>query len=78
MKRLPCLISILVLAMLSVAQNQSGSAAPYKNPALPVDQRVQDLLGRMTLQEKVAMLIGANWMQTGPNERLGDSLDQNG
>jgi beta-glucosidase len=71
MKRLPCLISIFILAILSVAQDQSGSVAPYKNPALPVDQRVQDLLGRMTLQEKVAMLSGANWMQTVPNERLG-------
>lgn len=24
--------------------------APYRNPALPVEQRVQDLLGRMTLE----------------------------
>ena len=35
------------------------------------EQRVQDLLGRMTLQEKVAMLSGADWMQSVPNERLG-------
>lgn len=25
---------------------------PYKNPALPVDERVKDLLGRMTIEEK--------------------------
>ena len=55
-----------------VAQNQSSSdVPPYKNPSLPVDQRVQDLLGRMTLQEKVAMLSGADWMQSVPNQRLG-------
>jgi hypothetical protein len=26
------------------------------NPALPVDQRVDDLIGRMTLEEKVSQL----------------------
>jgi beta-glucosidase len=29
---------------------------PYKNPNLPVDERVQDLLGRMTLAEKARQL----------------------
>lgn len=29
-----------------------GSTPPYKNAALPIDARVQDLLGRMTLEEK--------------------------
>lgn len=32
---------------------------PYSNPKLPVEQRVTDLLGRMTLEEKVAQLEGA-------------------
>lgn len=27
---------------------------PYQNPALPIEERVQDLLGRMTLEEKAA------------------------
>ena len=72
MRRSLCLISILIVAIPGNAQNQSGSdVVPYKNPSLPVEQRVQDLLGRMTLQEKVAMLGGANWMQTVANERLG-------
>ena len=67
-----CLLLILFAAMMSTAQNQSSSdPAPYKNPSLPVEQRVQDLLGRMTLQEKVAMLSGADWMQSVPNQRLG-------
>lgn len=30
----------------------------YKNPDIPVDERVKDLLGRMTLEEKVAQLLG--------------------
>src|ERR1700679_4311715 len=63
---------VALTATLSFAQNQAISDNPaYKNPDLPVNQRVQDLLSRMTLQEKVAMLSGANWMERGPNERLG-------
>ncbi len=72
MRRLLFLILIFVVAETGMAQNPNGSApVPYKNPNLPVEQRVQDLLSRMTLQEKVAMLSGADWMQSVPNERLG-------
>jgi beta-glucosidase len=71
-RRSVCLALILFEAILCVAQNQSDSSnPPYKNPTLPVEQRVQDLLGRLTLQEKVAMLGGADWMQSVPNQRLG-------
>jgi len=31
-------------------------AHPFQNPALPVEARVDDLLGRLTLDEKIAML----------------------
>ncbi len=30
--------------------------APYRNPDLPVDERAEDLLGRMTLEEKIGQL----------------------
>ena len=72
MRRSVCLALILFEAILCVAQSQSDSSnPPYKNPNLPVEQRVQDLLGRLTLQEKAAMLSGADWMQSVPNQRLG-------
>src|SRR5213083_1010688 len=32
---------------------------PYQDPKLPVEQRVTDLLKRMTLEEKIAQLEGA-------------------
>src|SRR5215831_14248599 len=32
---------------------------PYRNPNLPIEQRVSDLLARMSLEEKVAQLEGA-------------------
>jgi len=30
----------------------------YKNPGLPTEKRVADLLKRMTLEEKVAQMMG--------------------
>jgi beta-glucosidase len=45
--------------------------ALYKNTALPADQRVHDLLKRMTLEEKATMLSGSGWMESAPIPRLG-------
>jgi len=45
--------------------------APYKNSALPVEQRLSDLLSRMTLDEKISMLAGSGWMESTPVPRLG-------
>ncbi len=45
--------------------------APYKNADVPVEKRVSDLLGRMTLEEKASMLAGSGWMESMPIERLG-------
>ena len=43
---------------LPVSHSNSQVQVPdYKNPRLPVERRVADLLSRMTLEEKVAQLI---------------------
>jgi beta-glucosidase len=55
----------------SPAPAASQSAPPYKNTALPIDQRVQDLLKRMTLEEKATMLAGSGWMESASIQRLG-------
>src|ERR1700728_2730405 len=54
-RSLPAVFAALILfAPCARAQQKTDtSALPYMNPALPVDQRVEDLIGRMTLQEKV-------------------------
>ena len=75
-KHLVSVVQILMVVtaagLLLKARPQNGSATPpYKDPKTPVDQRVADLLGRMTLDEKVAMLAGAGWMESVANERLG-------
>src|SRR5258706_12371782 len=36
------------------------SSAAYQDPSLPVAQRVKDLLGRMTLDEKIGQMTLAN------------------
>ncbi|MFZ0734241.1 MAG: glycoside hydrolase family 3 C-terminal domain-containing protein [Candidatus Sulfotelmatobacter sp.] len=47
--------SLLSLSF-SAHSQQAQTNAPYLNPALPVEQRVDDLIGRMTLEEKVAQM----------------------
>jgi beta-glucosidase len=41
------------------AAASAQNALPYRDPKLPVEQRVADLLSRMTLEEKVAQMEGA-------------------
>ena len=51
--------SILAWLLLApVLAAQTVRAPDYKDASLPTEQRVQDLLGRMTLEEKVAQLQG--------------------
>jgi len=38
------------------------SQPPYRNPQLPIAQRVADLLSRMTLEEKIAQTTMVSWM----------------
>ena len=55
-----------------VLQGQNvPSNAQYKDAKLPADRRVADLLSRMTVEEKAAMLSGSGWMESAPIERLG-------
>jgi beta-glucosidase len=37
-------------------QQEASGSVPFMNPELPVDQRVNDLVGRMTLEEKVSQM----------------------
>ncbi|MFJ4191947.1 glycoside hydrolase family 3 protein [Kitasatospora sp. NPDC089509] len=37
--------------------NHNGTMEPYEDPRLPVEERVEDLLARMTLAEKAALML---------------------
>jgi beta-glucosidase len=77
-RRVPLAPSVLLLlAYFASVEMRAQSApaipadAPYKSDHVPLDQRVADLLGRMTLEEKASMLEGSGWMESMPIERLG-------
>ena len=63
------LLSILNFTTVCFGQNASASApdqasadlanAPFRNPALPIDKRVDDLVSRMTLEEKISQMVHA-------------------
>ena len=63
------LTCVLLIASLSpvLSQTGRGSAPPYKDPSLPIEKRVDDLVSRMTLEEKVSQMMNA----ATPIERLG-------
>src|SRR6266536_5607413 len=43
---------------LQVGSGQT-SLPPYRNPSLPIEKRVDDLVSRMTLEEKVSQMMNA-------------------
>lgn len=49
-------VTAVVTVLLSMSASGQDSRPAYKNPSLPVEQRVEDLLGRMTLEEKIAQI----------------------
>ena len=59
---------VISVFALPVAHMNPQDGVDYKNPRLPVDVRVADLLSRMTLEEKVAQLtcLWANRPQVNP------------
>jgi beta-glucosidase len=50
---------LLLLLPLAISPAQTQSSPPYKNPNLPIETRVNDLVSRMTLEEKVSQMMNA-------------------
>jgi beta-glucosidase len=60
---LPCVfLSVALLCVIPVG-GQEQAAPKYRNPNVPIDDRVADLLSRMTLEEKVHELTGGGEAQ---------------
>ncbi|HYG79678.1 MAG TPA: glycoside hydrolase family 3 C-terminal domain-containing protein [Pyrinomonadaceae bacterium] len=51
-----CLLLLLTCRLPALPQSRS-ELPPYKNPALPVERRVEDLVSRMTLEEKISQMM---------------------
>ena len=51
-----CLLLLLAVLLLATQQASTQSVPPYKNPNLPIEARVNDLVSRMTLEEKVLQM----------------------
>jgi len=71
---------LLIAAFLCAAFSWSTiaqSALPYRDPKLPVEQRVADLLSRMTLDEKIAQLVGT-WQTNLPETSSQRFVDSSG
>lgn len=57
--------ALAFLALANIATAQNTSTPIYKNPNATIDDRVSDLLGRMTIQDKASQLVQGditNWM----------------
>ncbi len=51
------IFAALALPAVQAQQNPDPATLPWMNPQLPVEQRVNDLIGRMTLEEKATQLV---------------------
>ncbi len=70
-------LTVILSSVFSVSQYLQTNAQtelPYKNPRLSIEERVKDLLSRMTLEEKVAQMMCV-WMEK-PNDNTGIPKEQ--
>ena len=49
--------TILTLALCAVSASVIAQILPYQNPELSAEERAQDLLGRLTLEQKVSLMM---------------------
>ncbi len=68
-------IALLCIGSAALSNAQQQYQYPFQNPNLPTEQRITDLLARMTLEEKVDMLsneaLSRGMMSTSDVPRLG-------
>src|ERR1700678_2661379 len=57
-------VGAVALARPRTPAQEEPAQALYKATKQPVEKRVEALLGRMTVEEKVSLLSGANWRDT--------------
>jgi beta-glucosidase len=55
--RAGCSAAVLAAVLSPLSVHSQPASFPFQNPALPVDARVDDLVSRMTLEEKASQLV---------------------
>ncbi|MFC1490855.1 glycoside hydrolase family 3 N-terminal domain-containing protein [Candidatus Latescibacterota bacterium] len=75
------LFTVILLSIAACTSTQQDTGEPaYKNPNLSVEERVDDLLGRMTLEEKVAQIRCAynvpNLYEEGTHTIVTETMEQ--
>lgn len=61
-RRFGASLAVLAGALAAPSAQAQGGRPLYKDPKAPIPARVEDLMGRMTLEEKVAQLVGI-WLK---------------
>jgi len=67
-------LTILLVFNALILPTPASEVLPFQNPQLSIDERVKDLLARMTVEEKVAQMMCV-WMQK-PNDNTGIPKEQ--
>ena len=72
-KRMRCLFGVLFFAVLifGFSNLYSEDLSLYKNPNAKIEDRVENLLKQMTLEEKLDQILGKSFMDGQENSRLG-------
>ena len=63
----------IVCLICGLSSLQAQQNVPYKNPLLPTEVRVNDLLQRMTLKEKIAQICHLHSWEDRKSTRLNSS-----
>ncbi len=72
MKRLLTTLAIAIFGSSLIATAQEAADRPiYLNPDAPIEERVEDALGRMTLREKIAIIHAQSKFSSAGAPRLG-------
>ena len=53
-------LAITIVSTLGASRAQSAKPLPYLDPSLPKEQRAADLVGRMTLEEKISEMSNSS------------------
>src|SRR5512139_374386 len=63
--RLAVAVTAVATTIVGQGTTTTDQALHYKDETLPIEARVKDLLGRMTLDEKIGQLVQAdsNWLE---------------